>query len=424
MQIIEKNIDALKEYENNPRNNAAAVDKVAESIREFGFNVPIIIDKDNVIVAGHTRKKAAKKLGIQKVPCVLVDHLTPEQVKAFRLADNRVAEYATWDFQKLDLELQGLDTMPMEMFGFGTGSDTTGEERESERMEDIQSEQEELDRIFEERMRAGEDMEEDEEYQKFIEKFNGGQKKTTDDCYTPENVYEAVKNWCVKKYGLAGKKIMRPFYPGGDYQKEDYSGNCVVIDNPPFSILSEICEWYTERNIPYFMFCQSLTAFSAMQGRANYIISGVTITYKNGAKVNTSFITNLGDVKISNAPDLYAALKKENDINSQTKTGFMPTYIYPPEVLTATMLHALGHRGIKFELQEKEVQFVRGLDAQKEEGKAIYGAGFLISRAAAVEKEKLQKKAESTPLIGNENEKSVYEWKLSDREKEIIERLS
>lgn len=134
MQIIEKNIDALKEYENNPRNNAAAVDKVAESIREFGFNVPIIIDKDNVIVAGHTRKKAAKKLGIQKVPCVLVDHLTPEQVKAFRLADNRVAEYATWDFQKLDLELQGLDTMPMEMFGFGTGSDTTGEERELEQM--------------------------------------------------------------------------------------------------------------------------------------------------------------------------------------------------------------------------------------------------------------------------------------------------
>ena len=165
-----------------------------------------------------------------------------------------------------------------------------------------------------------------------------------------------------------------------------------MIDNPPFSILSEICEWYTERNIPYFMFCQSLTAFSAMQGRANYIISGVTITYKNGAKVNTSFITNLGDVKISNAPDLYATLKKENDINSQTKTGFMPTYIYPPEVLTATMLHALGHRGIKFELQEKEVQFVRGLDAQKEEGKAIYGAGFLISRAQQSKKKSYRRK--------------------------------
>ena len=392
MQIIEKNIDALKEYENNPRNNAAAVDKVAESIREFGFNVPIIIDKDNVIVAGHTRKKAAKKLGIQKVPCVLVDHLTPEQVKAFRLADNRVAEYATWDFQKLDLELQGLDTMPMEMFGFGTGSDTTGEEREPEQMEDIQSEQEEQDRIFEERMRAGEDMEEDEEYQKFIEKFNGGQKKTTDDCYTPENVYEAVKNWCVKKYGLAGKKIMRPFYPGGDYQKEDYSGNCVVIDNPPFSILSEICEWYTERNIPYFMFCQSLTAFSAMQGRANYIISGVTITYKNGAKVNTSFITNLGDVKISNAPDLYAALKKENDINSQTKTGFMPTYIYPPEVLTATMLHALGHRGIKFELQRKRCSSYEVWMRRKKKEKEFTEQAFLYHERQQLKKKSYRRK--------------------------------
>lgn len=127
MNIIDININELKAYENNPRNNELAVNKVAASIEEFGFKVPIIIDRDNVIIAGHTRLLAAKELGLEKVPCIIADDLTPEQVKGFRLADNRVAEYATWDFQKLDLELQGLDTMPMEMFGFGTGSDTTGE---------------------------------------------------------------------------------------------------------------------------------------------------------------------------------------------------------------------------------------------------------------------------------------------------------
>lgn len=411
MQIIEKNIDALKEYENNPRNNAAAVDKVAESIREFGFNVPIIIDKDNVIVAGHTRKKAAKKLGIQKVPCVLVDHLTPEQVKAFRLADNRVAEYATWDFQKLDLELQGLDTMPMEMFGFGTGSDTTGEEREPEQMENIQSEQEEQDRIFEERMRAGEDMEEDEEYQKFVEKFK--EKKTTDDCYTPENIYKMVKEWCVEKYDLQNARIIRPFYPGGSYQEEDYSGDCVVIDNPPFSILSEICKWYMEKNIRFFLFAPTLTIFSAAGGQANYIVTSEQIIYENNARVNTSFVTNMGKVKVSNEPELAEKIKQENIENTRKEEKELPIYNYPANVLTASMIKKLGRRGIRYEVQEKDVSFIRELDAQKEEGKGMYGGGFLISDVAAEEKERKEK----------ERKESQYVWQLSEREKEIVKKL-
>ena len=117
MNIIDKNIDELREYKNNPRMNEAAVEAVANSIREFGFKVPIIIDADGVIVAGHTRKKAAERLGLKTVPCIVADDLTPEQVKAFRLADNKVAELADWDEDKLAIELDAID-MDMEQFGF------------------------------------------------------------------------------------------------------------------------------------------------------------------------------------------------------------------------------------------------------------------------------------------------------------------
>ena len=101
MQITRKNVSELKEYENNPRENNHAVEAVANSIREFGFKVPIIVDENNIIIAGHTRYKAAISLGLEEVPCIVASDLTPEQVKAFRLADNKVGELATWDLEKL-----------------------------------------------------------------------------------------------------------------------------------------------------------------------------------------------------------------------------------------------------------------------------------------------------------------------------------
>ena len=117
LKIESLNTKDIKPYQNNPRNNDAAVEQVAKSIKEFGFKVPIIIDKNNVIVAGHTRLKAAESLGIKKVPCVRADDLSDDQIKAFRLADNKVAEVATWDLQKLDLELADIN-IDMSAFGF------------------------------------------------------------------------------------------------------------------------------------------------------------------------------------------------------------------------------------------------------------------------------------------------------------------
>ena len=126
MQIIEKKIGELKPYEKNPRRNDNAVDYVAKSIEQFGFKVPIVIDKNNVIVAGHTRYKAAKKLGLKTVPCIIADDLADEQIKAFRLADNKTAELSEWDFDLLNDELDGIFDIDMRDFGFDSmdfGSD-------------------------------------------------------------------------------------------------------------------------------------------------------------------------------------------------------------------------------------------------------------------------------------------------------------
>lgn len=119
MQIVEKKIAELKEYANNPRNNNEAVEAVAESIRQFGFKVPIVIDSNGVIIAGHTRRKAAVKLGLATVPCIIADDLTPEQIQAFRLADNKTAELAEWDFEALEKELAELTAFDVDMSLFG-----------------------------------------------------------------------------------------------------------------------------------------------------------------------------------------------------------------------------------------------------------------------------------------------------------------
>ena len=118
MQIIEKSITEITPYEKNPRKNDEAVEYVANSIKEFGFKVPIVIDKNGVIVAGHTRYKAAQELGLEKLPCVIADDLTEEQVKAFRLADNKAGEIAEWDFDLLDEELDGIFDIDMSGLGF------------------------------------------------------------------------------------------------------------------------------------------------------------------------------------------------------------------------------------------------------------------------------------------------------------------
>lgn len=133
IEIVMRKIGELKPYENNPRHNDMAVDAVAASIQQFGFKNPVIIDKDGVIVAGHTRYKAAKKLGITDIPCISADDLSDEQIKAFRLADNKTAELAEWDEDLLGKEMQEIINIDMSQFGFSIGEDELGEEMQDDK---------------------------------------------------------------------------------------------------------------------------------------------------------------------------------------------------------------------------------------------------------------------------------------------------
>ena len=137
---------------------------------------------------------------------------------------------------------------------------------------------------------AGEQLtfaDESDDYRAFVEKFKP--KKTTDDCYTPPEIYEVVLDWVVARYGIKRDGVMRPFWPGGDYEREEYPAGCTVVDNPPFSILSKICSFYMERSIKFFLFAPSLTALGAAGRRyvldTNHIIPHGSITYENGAVV-------------------------------------------------------------------------------------------------------------------------------------------
>lgn len=400
-------IKALKPYEKNTRKHQKKdIDNIARSIEKFGMNDPIGIWKDNIIVEGHGRLLACKQLGMTEVPCVRLDHLTDEQRREYAIAHNATAELSEWDFDILPDELADLD---LSDFDFDFGIDDEEEETEIVGDDDL----DEQDRLFKERMARGEISEEDEEYQAFLEKFEA--KKTTDDCYTPDNIYDAVKKWCIERYGLRGKKIIRPFYPGGDYQKEDYSGDCVVIDNPPFSIISEICEWYSEKGIKYFMFAPRLTLLGINRGRENYVVTNNGILYENGAVVNTGFVTNLGKKKIISAPDLHELVEEQNKINAMNKHRQLPRYEYPPEVLTSSMLGYMAQHGIALEIEEKHTYFIRALDSQKESGKGLFGSGFLLSEKATAEKAAAEKAA------AEKIDTNI--WELSDREREIVKSL-
>ena len=251
------------------------------------------------------------------------------------------------------------------------------------------------------------------EYQKFTDKFKP--KLTTDDCYTPDNIYEVVRSWVFEHYGLpADTPVVRPFWPGGDYQAEEYPDGCVVIDNPPFSIISDIQRFYLAAGIPFFLFAQGTTIFKRDK-RIHYVIVGGNITFANGASINIDFATSLGDYLIETAPDLYQRLKEANKANLRETVKEMPKYVYPMEVVTAARCRYYAANGTAYRVRPEEAHFVRKLDDQDRLGKTLYGAGFLISERAAAERAAAERAAAENA--------SATVWELSVREKEIIRSL-
>ena len=252
----------------------------------------------------------------------------------------------------------------------------------------------------------------DPHYQAFVDKFKS--KKTTDDCYTPENVYRVVLDWVVKEYGIDPNNIVRPFWPGGNYMTEDYPEGCTVVDNPPFSIISKIVNNYNRAGIKYFLFAPYLTNFTSKE-KASHIITGTNITYENGADVPTAFLTNLDVYLLRSCPDLAKQIEDANMANIAKVRKQVPKYKYPDYVITAADLGYLAKWGIDFRVMTKDCFFIRALDSQKAHGKTIFGSGFLLSESAAAEKAAAEKAAA---------EKAAAKcWELSESERKIINDL-
>ena len=256
----------------------------------------------------------------------------------------------------------------------------------------------------------------DANYQAFVDKFKP--KKTTDDCITPANVYNAVAGWVAGEYGLDPSAFVRPFWPGGDYEAFDYPEGCVVVDNPPFSILSRIQDFYTRRGVRFFLFAPTLTLFSAMREDVTYIPCGVKITYANGANVSTSFLTNLDRWLVRSAPRLYGIVKFENDRNEKAMIKTLPKYSYPDHVLTSAAAYQLSHYGVEYRLSREDAVFIRRLDAMKAQGKdsGIFGGAFLLSERAAAERAAAERAAAERA--------AATVWRLSEREWGIVRALS
>lgn len=404
--LVEVPIGELIPYEKNAKNHPEEqIEKLEKSIEAFGFLSPCLIDEAGNIIAGHGRVEAARRLGLEKVPCVYVEGLSEEERRAYILADNRLTELGGWNLDVVAEELAELDLggFDIQLTGFEIPEETDWFENHE----------------------SGKATEEDtEEYRDFLEKFE--QKRTTDDCYTPPNIYEAIAEYVAKEYGLNRDDFLRPFYPGGDYEHEEYPAGCVVVDNPPFSILSEICRFYQDHGVRFFLFAPALTLFSTCAGSLNYIPANISITYENGAAVRTGFVTNLGEYKIDNAPGLKDAVEEQDRLNRLAMHKELPRYDYPDNVVTPSIMEKLAKYGQHLRIKDKGIQFIRGLDAQKDQGKAIYGGGFLLCDRLAEEK----RAAEHAAAIRAAEERAKVEevdterWALSDRERAIVEQLN
>lgn len=396
MNIIEKSIDDLIPYENNPRKNEKAVDYVAKSIQDFGFKVPLVIDDNNIIVCGHTRYLASKKIGLNKIPCIIAKDLNKEQIKAFRLVDNKVADHSKWDFEKLYDEIIELEKIDLTEYGF----------------EELKEKADFFEKSQEERNQFDED---EEEYKEFIDKFKP--KHTSDDCYTPEIVYNCIVDYVENEYGLKKENFVRPFKPEGDYENEIYNKNDVVVDNPPFSIESQIIDFYLKNNIKFFLFCNGLTAMNllAKNRQITLIVTSSHIVYENGAQVRTAFVTNLDNdgTRIKTAPsldkDLQIAFETLKDVKQITE------YIYPKNVLKTTDFHHIANRD--FKINENQLFYKHDLKNSDH----CYGGCILVSDVVADAYINLKENNRKEKI---EKEKTIQQVILSDEELQIIEDLN
>ena len=245
-----------------------------------------------------------------------------------------------------------------------------------------------------------------ETYNEFVEKFKP--KLTTDDCYTPKEIHDAVVKFVDRKvFSLNGHIAVRPFYPGGDFENFDYPENCIVLDNPPFSILARIVDFYLESGIKFWLYAPHLTLFNYTNRKGvTAVVTSSKIIFENGAYINIGFITNIWpkDEIFTTEPLLSRYLSFVQKKSKLCKKK--PVISFPDNVVSSALLGKVVERGVRLSCPRNEAVFIRKIDA----GKAIFGSGVLMSERMTAERMTAERM-------------TAERYELSEREKEIVKRL-
>ena len=373
----------------NPRQwTRAEIDKIAKSLKETPelFEArPIIVtpwEGKYIILGGNLRYEGCKANKDKDAPCIVIqESTTVDKKKEIVVKDN--GAFGSWDYDALANEW---DDLPLVDWGVPAWA--------PDNISDMN---------LTTKGREGE-----EGYDEFVDKFK--QKLTTDDCYTPPEVYKIVKDFVNEKVAsLEGREVIRPFFPGGDFEDlKQYPAGCVVLDNPPFSIFSKIVRFYLEHGIDFFLFGPQLTLASSPKDVC-YIVADACVIYENGAVVRTGFITNMvHDIRIWVDSSIHKKL-----IDVQGTADELMKYKLPENVVTIARLGKLAARGRELKIRKNECEFIHDLDGMKDGGKGLYGGGFLLSRLA---EERLE--AEMA-----EAEMAEINIQLSPRELAIVDEL-
>lgn len=368
-------LSEIHEYDGNPRQiSKQDFETLKKSLKEFPEMMAvreIVVDEDGAILGGNQRYKALLANGVDEVVVKRVIDWTEEQKREFVIKDN-IAN-GEWD---MDVLANEWDDLPLDNWGI-----------------DISK------------------WENQTEYQSFVDKFKP--KLTTDDCYTPPKVFEAVEKWVREEYNIPDSvENIRPFKPEGDYTKEDYDGK-VVIDNPPFSIMSEIIRFYIDKGIKFFLFYDQRTLLSTAQDLpVTRVITSSTVIYENGAKVSTGFITNMDDPNVLVYCSSTLANKIEEAQTSDEKE--LGAYDRPKNSASAMDLAWFVKAGKDIRIKKGDAEYIKNLDNLKAIGKCIYGGGMLIN-------DNLAQKLAAQKLAA---QKSKIKIDLSEREKNIVYKLN
>ena len=398
-------VDQIQPADYNPRVALKPGDpeyeKLRASIDDLGVIDPLVWNETTGrLVGGHQRLTVLMNNGMTEAP-VFVVHLSEEKERQANIALNKIS--GRFDEEKLKAVLKGLSPSVVKLAGF-----------DPKDLRPMQNDFFQRDEFDADAMEEGND-----EYNEFVEKFKP--RKTTDDCYTPQNVYDVLADFVADEYGRDRDLFVRPFYPGGNYQEEQYPDGCTVVDNPPFSILSEIIQYYLDEDIPFFLFAPTLSCMNILRGdrrgRLCIVLMGNKITYENGANVNTSYITNLDTRNaVRMFPEARERLEAANAENERKLHAELPKYVYPFEVLSGKA-YRLCQYGQALTIPWTDCVFIREMDAQKEAGSQIYGGGLLLSERAAAERAAAERAAAERAAAERD---AAEHWQLSERELEII----